>query len=574
MKKYTYILLAAAFAFAACEKEAAIQENTAEEPSTNQTAPEISGDGLVTYTISVGMGDKTKAYGAYDGEFYWENGDQIDVWDTNSSSFKTFTYSGYSGEETVTFSASLPEGTYSWTNAYYPSGVESGETTVTIPSAYASPDAAKPILCGVVSGSALAFHHICAYARVQVNNWPSIADKLIFSSTSTLAGTYTVDPSTGDISAESSASTSITVTCTTPAVYPGYDVEVWLPIVPSDDHTFSLKMQDSEATPHTFLDNAGSHSYNLPKGKLINMAEVDLAPKVYILADWRDDEDIDDDNLLDGDVWPCFYIDNQIVLDAAKLKFHIVVKYGDLEVPYGFASSTSADSGEFLPWSSGDAILSTTGLYFIEFNSPSGWFATSCHPAVYLAGISDDWKTDYNVGMTRIVHNVYAWRGDPDNTAVRPYGLDFNWITSANMTTVSGEDNIVIVNTDAPNDSEESFVAQGSFGDGDLSAGDKFTFFVHVYVNDASYEALEEDGDSGFVCAENVKLASASTIYFSEEWHNPDTYRKYGLSSSGQTLVDGSNQATVLDGNAFTLAAGTYDIFYNVLNKHVYIVKK
>lgn len=574
MKKYIYILAAAAFAFAACEKEvnAPVQNPIVEEPVEQE---------LQTYTISVSrIANDTKAY-LYGGvEFDWQAGDVIDVWDSNSSSFKQFTYPGGGDDEVVTFTASLEPGTYNWTSAYYPHGVASGETTLTIPAAYASPNAVKPILAAEVGVSTTTFHHVCAYVKVQVNEWPSIANNIVFASAETVAGTYTVTPSTGAITGGSSESNSITVTCTPPDITYGWEVEMLIPVVPSDSHSFSIDVNDTATpTPHTFF-HAGdghTHVYDLPKGKIINMSEIDLNPQVYILANWREDMDLDDDNLFGGTVWPSFNIEREIVLNPATTSYHVVVKYGGLEVPYGLATPATDYYATFVPWQTGDLTLPDTGMYDIHFQSFSGNTSCDWRSTMFLAGISDDWTKDcWNGEMTRIVHNVYGWSGNPENSVVRPYGANLAWITAGNLDVVSGITNIVVVNKDAPDNTEETYVRDETVIGTLPGSVDRYPWWTRLYSG--STALVTEDVDSyGFVHFENVAIATATALHIVAEWNNdPDenTYTSYGLATSGQTLVDGANVATVEDGYEFTLAAGTYDIVYCAHTHHIYIVKK
>jgi hypothetical protein len=561
MKKYIYILAAAAFAFAACEKEADILDQVPAEPENSD---------YVTYTLTVSLAEEeTKSFAYNDGEFVWETGDQIQVWDEASGSFKTFSCS--SGGDVVTFSASLPAGTYNWSTAYYPAGIASDKTSVTIPAEYSSPNAVKPLLVAEVSGSSVTFKHICAYARVCVEEFPSVANKIVFSSTQVLAGSYTVNSSTAELSGASSTSNTVTVTCAAPEISYGFDVEMMIPIVPSATHCFSMDIKDT-ATPtaHTFKHVGGTKTYSLSRKSMINMATVALTPKVYLLADWREDKDIDDDNELPGAVWPHFYAERQIVADPANAKFHFVVKYGDLEVPYGFESSTVADSGHFLPWQTGDAQLSLTGMYFIYFSTYSGDFSTDWYPTMYLAGIEGDWATNkYDNGMTRIVHNVYGWIGDPLNSSVRPFYVSGAWVTDV-MTTVSGKQNLIIVNTNALSDPNETYVKQGPFNFNEV-----YPYWVYLYSG-SSVLAYTDDGGFGYVKFENLKLDATTELFIKEEWTDPEptVYVNYGLSTSGKTLANGANEAAVVDGSPFKLTAGTYDIVYGEFNHHIYIEKK
>ena len=567
MKKYIYILAAAAFAFAACEKE--VQTEQIEQTEQN----------LETYTISVKIGDDTKAYSPDFGtKFFWEVGDVIDVWDSNSSTFKQFTYAGGGDDEVVTFSASLEPGTYNWTTAYYPHGVATGETTLTIPAAYASPNDIKPIFAAEVGVSTTTFHHVCAYVKVQVNDWPSVANNVVFTSAQTVAGTYTVTPSTGAISGGSSESNSITITCTPPNITYGWEVEMLLPVVPSDAHSFSIDVKDTATpTPHTFFHAGDGHTnvYDLPRGRKIRMAEIDLNPQVYIIADWRPDTDLDDDNLLGGTPWPGFSVEREIVSDFAKTSFHFIVKYGDLEVPYGLSTPATDSYASFVPWQTGDLTLPDTGMYDIFFHSYDGSVSCEWHSTMFLAGVGNDWDRDFeSPEMTRIVHNVYGWNGDPGYSSVRPYGANLAWITSDVMATVAGNTNIVIIDKDALNDPDQTFVRHGSVG-WEPAKDIRYPYWTCLYSGSTRLDNVDEYY-YGFPKFENVILETATALHIVEEWSDGEnyTYTSYGVASSGQTLADGDKVAGTLDGYEFTLAPGKYDIVFSNNSHHIYIVKK
>ena len=115
----------------------------------------------------------------------WSKGDEIAIWDTESSRYYTFTNNeGDGGEAVFTFSG---EGTYNFTRAIYPASIAEGYTGVTLPAEYDLSDASKartvPMI-GTVDGEAVSFMHLAAVLKITLEGIPSKAATLVVSSPS------------------------------------------------------------------------------------------------------------------------------------------------------------------------------------------------------------------------------------------------------------------------------------------------------------------------------------------------------------------------------------------------------
>lgn len=130
----------------------------------------------------------------------WRKGDEIAIWDTESSQYYTFTNNDGDGSEAVfTFSGT---GTYNFTRAIYPASIADDYTNVTLPAAYALADATQaqtiPMI-GTVNEGAISFMHLAAVLRITLEGVPSKAATLVVSSPSvSISGGFALSGNTVD----------------------------------------------------------------------------------------------------------------------------------------------------------------------------------------------------------------------------------------------------------------------------------------------------------------------------------------------------------------------------------------
>ena len=138
-----------------------------------------------------------------EGKFIWNSWDEADIWTTAGSFSKMSVVSG-GGTNTVTFSASIPEGAEASTVAVYPSGAHSlsGNTlTVNYPSEYTyqadTTDSYPLMVAKYTAGSGLAFKHVGGLMRVRYKNVPTKAHSILL--------TFDNEKVTGDFAVDLSA---------------------------------------------------------------------------------------------------------------------------------------------------------------------------------------------------------------------------------------------------------------------------------------------------------------------------------------------------------------------------------
>ena len=179
--KFFFNLIAAALvlsAFQSCSREA-------DEPG-KEPAPATDGT-VAEYCFTARLPQPTKAVMDDNAMTSWRIGDEIAIWDTESSTFCTFTNNDGEGSEAVfKFSGS---GTYNFTRAIYPASIVSAGDydSVTLPDSYTLDGASKaqtvPMI-GTVDAGNISFMHLAAVLRITVEGVPSAAQSLVVSSPS------------------------------------------------------------------------------------------------------------------------------------------------------------------------------------------------------------------------------------------------------------------------------------------------------------------------------------------------------------------------------------------------------
>ena len=574
MKKYISIIAVMALVVAGCAKQ--IEREFPEDSITQ--------DGLVEYTIMVGRhidpltkahftsGDDTRV------DFDWDMGDKIDVWDSNSGEFKTFTcvdnFAG-GGDDAARFTASLPAGTYTWTTAYYPSGIASDETHVTFPASYADPSKVKPILVAkypTTPGDDMNFNHLAAYVHFTVNNCPLIANKIVFSSDKVIAGTYEVNASTQALSNPTSTSNSVEIS------YDDWDNYTFtLPIVPGDEHTFSVDVKNGATT---YFHQGGTADFDLPRKTVINMTELSIIPTVTLICDWNP-SGIE----MDTDDHGYYFTDAILTTDNHTIKFN--VKYPtDVSIDYGLTLAGITDlSGTMTAGASNSCILENRGKYRIEFFPQYAFYWCGWSNPYYFNYNNDSFTFDGNYGLEHISGNYYVFvvNYPETNTHVRVYDLSSDYKTDA-ITITPAVENTVLVNLSDPSWSvvtSDPYAGHG-FTNCSLAFGTEEITAVTDYWNwsdeieDCSEMWDGFYGDYSLVLNEPTQIRMKEITFVPavgldpEEW----SYKYFGPSASGLNLSAGGDVDVVEHGNPFTLNAGTYGIYYHYRLHKVFVVKK
>lgn len=572
MKKYISIIAVMALLAAGCAKQIEQEQVVSDEKTADSE--------LVEYTITVSRhsdldtkarftsGDDIKV------DFDWEVGDKIDVWDSNSGSFKTFTCTAIliEGDDDARFSASLPAGTYTWTTAYYPSGVASDETHVTFPASYSAPDKVKPILVATYPASGdMYFKHLAAYVNFTVKNCPLVANKIVFSSDQAITGTYEVDPSTQALSNAASTSNSVEIS------YDDWDnYSFTLPIVPGDDHTFSVAVKNGGTT---YFQQDGTADYDLPRKTVINMAELSIIPTVTLICDWNLGGIV-----MDTDDNGYYYTDAILTTDNHSVKFNVKYPTG-VSIDYGLTLSGVTDlSGTMTAGASNSCNLENRGKYRIEFFSQYAFYWCGWSNPYYMNYNNDDFSFDGNMGLEHIYGNYYIWSSHPgDNTQVRVYGLDSEYKTNA-IAVTPGEINTVLVDLSNPSWSVVTAepYAGHSFTNCSLAFGTEEITAVTDYWNwsdeieDCSEMWDGFYGDYSLVLNEPTQIRMKEITFVPAAGLDPEewSYKYFGPSASGLNLSAGGDVDVVEHGNPFTLNAGTYGIYYHYRLHKVFVVKK
>lgn len=207
MKKIFLLTLPAFILFAGCSKEAVVVEE-------NNNANNYS------LSASLEANGLTKATNTGIGKLLWATGDAIDVWD--GTRFSELSISSGVGSQAATFSGSIVE-SGSPSIALYPAiakEMDGGTVTMTLPTTYTySNHGVEMPMAGKISAGTVAFTHLGAVLKFDMNDIPSDATQFVFTAVGKkVSGDFTYD-STSDwpyISTSDSASEN-TVTITFPA---------------------------------------------------------------------------------------------------------------------------------------------------------------------------------------------------------------------------------------------------------------------------------------------------------------------------------------------------------------------
>lgn len=174
MKKTLHIILSSLLVFCSCGKQ-----------------PVPAGSELTDWTFSAAP--SAKAVIADGGAFSWNRGDQIKLWDSQSSQYVAFTDRVGKG----VFTAAAPKNSV-FVSAVYPASVAAAAASVSLPEEYTSGEAAAgktfPMWATVSEGSdALSFYHLGAILRFTLKGViPGMTMVKISSADGSLSGDFPV----------------------------------------------------------------------------------------------------------------------------------------------------------------------------------------------------------------------------------------------------------------------------------------------------------------------------------------------------------------------------------------------
>lgn len=279
MKKYVFSILAmSALVIAACNKE--LTENdqvVSEEPGVEYEFTATLDDDMPETAASVVFDPESEDKG----KVIWNSDDKIAVWNGATSSFVEFSVKALSdGGKTATFYAEVG-GTPSFGKAYYPASIAGNtETSVVLPSSYASTTAAAdgfPMMSDTVTpGQPVTFKHLGSFLKLTLTGLPAGSDNLtVTASGASLAGTFTASFNGG---VPTLTATSGTDSLTVPAT--SGDNTVYLP-VPAGTYGFEIVVKNSSGR-NLFRKSASSRTFSRATLKSLKPLPYASPSKYYV----------------------------------------------------------------------------------------------------------------------------------------------------------------------------------------------------------------------------------------------------------------------------------------------------
>lgn len=419
MKKYAYILAACA-ALVACAKEA-VQEEFVSPSESN----------VNTVTFKATIEAPTKGTVANNGDFTWNDTDEIAVW--TSAQKRTATATSISGS-TAEFTFTLGEGETISDGAIvvYPASLLTAAGTVTFPTEYTAADAAKSnlALAAKVDGSALGFKYLGGVIEATITDVPAFATAIEVTSTSVLTGEHTVSFTGADPTmATSSTAKKVTVT---PA---GGSNTIVLPLPTAANGqaiTFTVKKSDTELFSRTA-------TKDVARGAYFKMANLTINPTVYIIA-----------NFTDWDYTNAYAMTGVGTTKSATLVsgvdkyYRYVVDFGSAQVDMGPSSDGSTALSETFVAAANASKITTYGCYDFTFDyttNQNSVSASATKPQIYLTGTFQNpnaWQLNNDTPLT-MVNNAKGYK--VMNMAA---GSEFKAYTNAFWNTAFPGKNVVL----------------------------------------------------------------------------------------------------------------------------------
>lgn len=266
MKKYV-LILAAAFAFAACEKEAAIKEEPVNEELNTFTFTAVVDDNVVDAD--------TKATLSRGGVFAWTVGDALKFYDTEGNGYdaEVAAVDG-SGVATINVTAA---GTPTFYSAIYPAAVATGKNSINIGGALAK----GPVVIAEVGSGALTFYHMGSVINIKISGIPAGTTKMEINPANPAAwgdGTFSFSAGVPDFSGSGGFCYPVV-----PVTSADSDKDICVPIFAAN-YTGGFNIQLLNDTGRVLYKKTTTKNYDLTGTKLLNMKALTYAgPDIYYI---------------------------------------------------------------------------------------------------------------------------------------------------------------------------------------------------------------------------------------------------------------------------------------------------
>ncbi len=373
MKKYIYILAAAA-AFVGCAKEV-----TPTEEIQNQK-PET---GVKTVTFTASIEGETKGTLDSKGKFTWiEDSDEVAVWtNLGKKTAVAKNVSGGSAEFTFTLGEgeSIAQGAILVYPAFRLSDTNKNEVSL-LPEVTNTPEESHgPILAAKVGTdrTTLNFKYVCGTVQATITGIPSFADRIWILFTGGSPGAENTSISFNDETPVVASGSGDNITGYLPSGFSGGNQTITLPVPGTGSRSFYFAIRDDNV--ELFYKNMSNKSLTFARNSYFKMANWDLP--VYTIAGaklgddseagifgtpWAPSNSDNDMTCIDANIYKKVY-KNVTISAGADGKLSIAYK---IAKNHSWAESYGYGEGNFT-FTSSEYKTSITGDVEITFNSSS-----------------------------------------------------------------------------------------------------------------------------------------------------------------------------------------------------------
>ena len=266
MKKYV-LILAAALAFAACQKEAAIKDEPVNDELNTFTFTAVVDDNVVDAD--------TKATVSRGGVFAWAVNDALAFYDTEGTKYDAVvTAVDGSGVATIKVTAA---GTPTFYSAIYPAAVATGKNSINIGGALAK----GPVVIAEVGSGALTFYHMGSVINIKISGIPAETTKMEINPANPAAwgdGTFSFSAGVPDFSGSGGFCYPVVPVTSTDS-----DKDICIPIFAANyTGGFNIKLLNDAG--RVLYEKTTTKNYDLTGTKLLNMKALtyEAASKFYV----------------------------------------------------------------------------------------------------------------------------------------------------------------------------------------------------------------------------------------------------------------------------------------------------
>ena len=280
MKKYIAIL-ATVLAFAACTKEASVEES-----ETNKNTPTTETN---IYSLTVSM-EATKTIIAGQTDIRFEKDEEIAIVTTDNS---VVTLAAESTGTTVTFKGDIGSKTIA-TGAHvvYPASFMTTADKVVYPTTETPDVTVLPMAGTIAANGSVTLKHLGGLVKITVKDVPAIANTIEFVSDQNITGTYNLGfDGSGNPTLSSGVSQTKKVTFTVT----GGEKTIYVPTPAVSGTTLTINVTDGS---NTFFSRTKSISYG-GRASFLGMKDVWIAPEIYLMstmnngASWNDSKKVE-----------------------------------------------------------------------------------------------------------------------------------------------------------------------------------------------------------------------------------------------------------------------------------------